>query len=87
MATATARAILAIANSFPCRENGDPTQGLLAGFGRLFRSVAGEDGKASVRDAAGGVGGVIVVDGAGAAPSGCCWGGGAEPELGVPVDG
>ena len=79
--TATARAILAIANSFPCRENGDPTQGLLAGFGRLFRPVAGEDGKASVREAAGGVGGVTVV--AGAALLAGCWGGGTEPESGV----
>ena len=85
MTTATARAILAIANSFLCRETGGLTQGLVTGFGRLFRSAPGNDGKESVGAAAGGVGGVIVVGGA--APSGCCRGGGAEPELGVAVDG
>jgi hypothetical protein len=58
---------------------------LAAGFGRSFNPAAGDDGKASVRVAGGGAGGVIVLDDP--APVGCCWGGGTEPEFGVAVDG
>jgi hypothetical protein len=82
MTTATARAILAIANSFPRHETGGLTQGLVAGFVRLFRPAPGTR---SVADAAGGGGGVIV--GGGAGLSGCCGGGATEPESGVAVDG
>jgi hypothetical protein len=61
------------------------SQGLVVGFGRSFGRAAGNDCTASVRLAAGGVGGVTVRDGAGLL--GCCGGSGAEPESGATFDG
>ena len=42
--TATVRAILAIANSFPLQGRDDPSQGLATGTCRSFRGRAGSDG-------------------------------------------